>query len=167
MSGYGALKLLAYANNSAGASAQVVAPVFDPENLLEIAIRIAGYSGASVGRLQFNGDAGTTNYSYGVMEGNGAPSTGVAGAAAGINCAVTTGVGRGLIVFRVRNFISQEHGIEWGGSSGSLVAATAPTIISGAGIWANTARITQVTLDVGSGGGTLNAGSEIAVYGVS
>lgn len=166
MTGYASLRMLARADNSAGASASVPTAAFDPENLLMVDVRISGYSAGSVARLQFNGDAGTTAYSYSVSENFAAPSTGVAAAAAGINVATTTGVGRGLITFFIRNFIGQEHGLWFHGSTNSLVAATAPAIVMGAGIWATTNQITRITLDVGSGGGTLNAGTEITVYGV-
>lgn len=166
MPSYGHLRLLARANNAGGASASIIAPAFDPENLLMVNIRIAGYSAASIARLQFNGDVGTTAYSYSVSENFAAPSTAVAAAAAGWNCATATGVARAMITFWIRNFPGQEHGGWWHGGSGSLVAATAPTIVTGAGVWATTNQITQITLDVGSGGGTLNAGTEIAIYAV-
>lgn len=166
MSGFSNFRILARADNAGGASAQINTQVFDPANLLIVAIRITGYSAGSVARLQFNGDAGTTAYSYSVSENFAVPTTGVAAAAAGIVVATTTAVARGLIVFHIRNLPGQEHGITWHGSTNSIVAATAPAIVLGSGNWTTTTQINRITLDVGAGGGTLNAGTEIVVYGV-
>jgi hypothetical protein len=167
MPGFGALQLLSHVDNAGGASAQLITPVFDPWNFLAAFVRIAGYSANAVARLQFNLDTGTTAYSLSVMEGASAPTTQVSGTAAGIQLATTANVVRALIgPIWIRNVAGQVHGITWTGSSGSEAAATAPVIVQGSGVWANTARITRVTLDVGSGGGTLNAGTALDVYGV-
>jgi hypothetical protein len=167
VSSFGALRLLARGDNSGGASADIPTQTFDAENLLLIHIRISGYSASGVARVQFNGDTGTTAYAYSVSDNFAAPSTAVAGVAAGINVAQTaiTG-GRALISMIIRNFPGQEHGITIIGNSGSLAAATAPTIVNGAGLWTTTSQITRVNLNVGTGGGTLNSGTEIIVYGL-
>lgn len=168
--GYG-YRPLCRVNNNGGASAQLISPVFDPVDILVVRIRIAGYSAASVARLRFNGDAGTTAYSYSVNESTGAATpvntgaSAVAAAAAGINVAVTAQVARALTTFEIANVSGLEHGIIWHGNSGSIAAATAPAIVKGAGIWATTNQITQITLDVGSGGGTLSANSYMFIGG--
>src|SRR5690349_7013002 len=102
MPGFAHLRI-AHADSAAGASASVISPVFDPYDFLLVHVRIAGYSGASVARLRFNGDTGTTAYSYAVQEFTGAATpvatggSGIAAAASGWNVAVTTGVARALI----------------------------------------------------------------------
>jgi len=164
--GFSNIQILAHVDNAGGASAQLISPVLDPWNFLMVLVRIAGYSSSSVARLQFNKDAGTTAYALSVMEGASAPTTQVSGTAAGIQVATTAQVARALIQFWIRNVAAQVHGITWTGSSGSESASTAPAVVQGSGIWTNTARITQITLDVGSGGGTLNAGTAMDIYGV-
>lgn len=166
MPGFGALQFVAHVDNAAGASAQLVSPVFDPWNFLVVMVRIAGYSASAIARLRFNGDAGTTAYALSVSEGVAAPTTQISGVAAGIQMATTAQVARALIQFWIRNVAGQVHGIHWEGTSGSEAAATIPALVRGAGLWTNTARITQITLDVGSGGGTLNAGTAMDIYGI-
>jgi len=169
MGSFSGLQFLCHVDNAAGASAQLVSPVFDSTswNYLAVMVRIAGYSSTAVARLRFNGDTGTTAYTLSVMEGATAPTTQVSGTAAGIQLATTAQVARALIgPIWIRNVTGQVHGITWTGSSGSESAATAPAVVQGAGVWTNTAKITQITLDVGSGGGTLNAGTAMDVYGV-
>ena len=144
----------------------MVSPVFDPPNRLEIDIRIVGYSAAATARLQFNGDTGTTAYAYSVSENFAAVTTAVSGVAAGWAVATTNQVVRSYITFHIRNVSGQVHGGWWVGSSGSEAAATAPVIVCGSGIWTTTAQITRVTLDVGAGGGNLNAGTSLDVYGI-
>lgn len=162
---------LAHVDNAAGASAALISPVFDVYDFLLVHVRISGYSAAAVARLQFNGDAGTTAYAYSVQEFTGAATpvatggSAVAAAAAGINCAVTTGVARALITFWIRNVNGQVHGINWTGSTNSEAAATAPATVIGSGIWTTTSQITRITLDVGSGGGTLSAGTAMDIFG--
>lgn len=162
---------LAHVDNAAGASASLISPAFDAYDFLLVHIRITGYSANSVARLQFNGDAGTTAYAYSVQEFTGAATpvatgaSAVAAAAAGINCAVTGQVARSLITFWIRNVSGQVHGINFTGSSGSEAAATAPSTVTGSGIWTTTSQITRITLDVGSGGGTLNASSAMDIFG--
>lgn len=165
MSGYSDVVLLDFVNNSAGASAQLNSKTFDPFNFLTVDVFIVNYSATSTARLQFNGDAGTTAYSYSVMEGASAPTTAVAATAAGWAVATTNQVPRALITFRIQNFNGQSKGGVWTGSSGSTSASTAPAIVQGSGVWANNAQIIRVTLDVGPGGGTLNAGSQMWVWG--
>lgn len=163
---------VAHVDNNAGASASLISPVFDLYDFLMVQVRITGYSAGSVARLQFNGDAGTTAYAYSVQEFTGAATpvatggSAAAAAAAGINCAVTTAVARSLITFWIRNVNGQVHGINWTGSSGSEAAATAPSTVTGSGIWTTTSQITRITLDVGSGGGTLNASTAMDIYGL-
>ena len=166
MAGFSNIVLLSSTNNSAGASATVVSNVFDPPNRLMVDVRIVGYSAASTARIQFNGDTGTTAYAYTVTENVAAVTTGVAGAAAGWAVATTNQVARSLITFFIRNVSGQVHGGWWQGSSGSEAAATAPVFVNGGGIWTTTAQITRIVLDVGPGGGTLNAGTSLDVYGI-
>lgn len=163
---------IAHADNLAGASAQVITPAFDLYDFLLVHVRIVGYSAGSVARLQFNGDTGTTAYAYAVQEWTGAATpvatgaSGIAAAAAGINVAVTAQVARALITFWIRNVAGQLHGINFHGGSGSEAAATAPVSVLGSGIWTTTTQITRITLDVGSGGGTLTAGTAVDVFGI-
>ena len=161
-----AFRLLARADNAGGASNDIFTAQFDPENLLMIAIRIAGYGGGGgIARVQFNLDTGTTAYAWALSDNLAAVTTAVAGVANGINVAQTSITGaRALINMFVRNLPAQVHGVTIQGNSESEAAATAPKIVVGSGLWTNTAQITRVTLN--GGGVTLTAGSEICVYGV-
>ena len=158
---------LIWTGRLAGANANLISPTFDPENTLKVKIRIAGYSAAATARLQFNGDTGTTAYALSVGENTSAVTTQVSGVAAGIQVATTNQVARALIVFEIGNISGDVHGVVWTGSTNSEAAATAPALVQGAGIWTTTAQITQITLNVGSGGGTMNAGTWMAIYGIA
>lgn len=155
---------IAHVDNAAGASATIVSPVFDPYDFLEVWIRIAGYAGGSIAILQFNGDTGTTAYSNSVMEGANAPTTQISGVASGWVVATTAiTAARGLIHFRITNISGRAKSGVWAGSSASESAATAPTIVQGAGVWTTTTQINRMVL---SGGGVnLNAGSSMDIYG--
>jgi hypothetical protein len=165
MPGYSQWKLLAHADNAAGASPSISTQAFDTLLLLKIYLRIPGYSGASVARLRFNDDSGTTAYSYSVAENFAAPSTGVAGVASGWNLATTLSDSQALFEITMINSISIEKSGIWQGLCNSLVAATPPKIVHGSGLWINAAAIFKVTLDAGAGGGNLNLGSGISVFG--
>lgn len=146
-----------------GAAASLKSDTFDPCNLLQAVVRIAGYAGSSIAQLQFNGDAGTTAYAYSVSDNFAVPTTGVAAAAAGLKVSQTaTTSPRALINFFIRNVNGDPHGVTWEGSDLSESAATAPSIILGAGIWTTTSQITQITLD--GGGANLLTGTELAIY---
>lgn len=165
MSGYSKLVPLAYVIN-AGATNTIATPKFDPESYLLVMIRIAGYGGAAIAQLQFNGDTGTTAYAYRVSSNNAVATTGVAGAAAGIKVSQTATVAaRALLVFHIGNVSGRAHGIVWRGSDLSEAAATAPDFIEGAGLWATTNQISQITLD--GGGQTLLTGTDMSVWGLS
>jgi hypothetical protein len=165
--GYSNWNLLCHVDNfTAGAGPSLSTPAFDPLLLLKILIRVAGYSASSVARLRFNGDSGTTNYSYSVSENFSAPTTSTSGTASGVNLATTTGSSQSDIEVVILNSAGIEKGIFWQGVCNSLVAGTAPAILLGSGIWANTAvAVNQITLDAGTGGGNLNAGTGISVFG--
>jgi hypothetical protein len=163
MSGYSQWKLLAHVDNVAsGAAASMTTQGFDPALLLKIYLRIAGYSASSVARLRFNGDSGA-NYAYKVSE-NLAAATAATGAS-GLDLATALGGSQALIEMTLINSVTIEKSLFWDGVAGSLVAATAPNRIIGSGIWINAAAINQVTLDAGSGGGTLSLGTGISVFG--
>lgn len=151
---------------NAAPAAQLFSRVFDPFNILELDVMIVNYSASSTFRIQFNGDTGTTAYSYAVSENFAAPTNVTSGTAAGWAGATTNAVPRMLTTFRIQNFPGQPHGGWWKGSSGSNSAGTAPVIVNGAGVWATTTQITRITVDVGPGGGTLNAGAQLWVRGL-
>ena len=164
MPGYSKLTPLAYGALT-GSANTLVLPRFDPENWLLVLIRIAGYGGSAIAQLQFNGDTGTTAYAYRVSNNFAAATTGVAGAAAGIKVSQTATVAaRALIAFKIGNVNGRAHGITWTGSDLSEAAATAPDIIVGAGLWATTSQINQITLD--GGGQTLLTGTDMAIWGM-
>ena len=172
MPGYSNITLLSSTNNSAGASATVTSNVFDPPNQLIAVVRIAGYSISGIARLQFNGDTGTTAYSFSVVSFTGAATpvgTGlseVSTVAAGIKVSsIAQTTARAVMVFHIRNVSGQAHGIVYQ-SSDSETAATASGVVMGSGVWTTTAQITRIVLDVGSGGGTLSAGTSLDVYGI-
>jgi hypothetical protein len=133
--------------------------------LLKIYLRIAGYSAASIARLRFNDDTGTTAYSYSVSENFAVPSTGIAGVASGWNLATALADSQALFEITMVNSISIEKSGIWQGVCGSLVAATAPRLVFGSGLWINAAAISKITLDAGAGGGNLNLGTGISVFG--
>ena len=164
MPGYSKLTPLAYGTLAAPANTLVL-PKFDPENWLLVLVRIAGYGGSAIAQLQFNGDTGTTAYAYRVSNNFAAATTGVAGAAAGIKVSQTATVSpRALLSFMIGNVNGRAHGITWTGSDLSEAAATAPDVICGAGLWATTSQINQITLD--GGGQTLLAGTDMAIWGM-
>jgi hypothetical protein len=164
MSGYSSLILLATAT-AAGTVASITTPRFDACSFLKVYVRLAGYSGAGIAQLQFNGDAGSTAYAWRVSNNNAATTTAVSGVATGLKVSQTATAGaRALHMFDIRNIAGQVHGAIWQGSDLSESAATAPDISVGSGIWTNTSQITQITLT----GDTVNilAGSEIQVFGL-
>lgn len=163
MPGYSKLAPLAYGILGSNQNTLVL-PRFDPENWLLVLVRIAGYGGSAVAQLQFNGDTGTTAYAYRVSNNFAAPTTGVAGAAAGIKVSQTATTNpRALLQFFIGNVNGRAHGITWSGSDLSEAAATAPDIVCGSGLWATTSQINQITLD--GGGQTLLTGTDMAIWG--
>ena len=164
MPGYSHAKLLGQAT-LAGAASSLTVGNFDPEPILLVIVRISGYSGAAIAQLQFNGDAGTTAYSYKVSTDLAAPTGAVAATAAGIKVSQTATTGaRGLIEFFISNISGNPHAITYQSCDLGESAATQPSITSGSGIWTNTAQITRITLE--GGGVNLNAGTWMAVYGL-
>jgi hypothetical protein len=147
-----------------GNAANLASGRFDAYNWLEVWVRVAGYTGSAIAQLQFNGDTGTTAYASSVQDNNGAPVTQVAGVASGIKVSATAITGaRSLIRFLISNINGRAHGITFTGSDQSEAAATAPHTIIGAGVWATTSQITQITLN--DGGGTLLTGTDMAIWG--
>ena len=67
---------------AAGTPSSIASDRFDAINYLRVFIRIAGYAGGAIAQLRFNGDSGTTAYSYRVSNNCAAATTAVAGAAA-------------------------------------------------------------------------------------
>jgi hypothetical protein len=166
MTGYSQWRLLCHIDNvAAGAGPSIATPTFDPLLLLKVLIRVAGYSASSIARLRFNGDSGTTNYSYAVSENFAAPTTSISGTASGWNIATTAGSSQSDVEITIVNSITIEKGAFWQGCVNSLVAGTAPAILTGSGLWINSAAISQITLDAGTGGGNLNLGTGMSVYG--
>jgi hypothetical protein len=168
--GQAGMAVVASNNNAAGASTTIDTGVFDPENWLWTKIRIAGYSASQIAQVQLGNptlDTGTTNYSNSNMEGNGAPVTQVAATAAGWKVAASAiTAARAFTSMWVRNISGQVKSGIWTGNSGSEAAATAPTIVQGAGIWATTSgQISRMRLDSG-GAGNLLAGSDIVVHAI-
>ena len=135
-------------------------------------LRVAGYTAAGFARLQFNGDTGTTAYSYTVTTlapaGTFTTKTAVAASAAGIVVSAVAITGpRSLIVFDVRNISGQAHGVSYQSADVSETAATAPSVTTGAGIWTTTSLISRVNLNVGENGGLLVAGTDMLIVGSS
>lgn len=165
MSGYSKFVPLAYAI-AGGSVASIATPAFDPENYLMVLVRISGYAGSGIAQLQFNGDTGTTAYSYRVSSNFAVATTGVATAASGIKVSQTaTGGARALVTFFIGNINGRPHGITYHSSDLSESAATAPDIVLGAGVWTNTAQIRSIVL-TGDGVNILT-GSDISVFGLA
>ncbi|MDQ2978974.1 MAG: hypothetical protein M3R62_07120 [Acidobacteriota bacterium] len=133
------------------------------KKFLRIDARIAGYSASATARLRFNGDTGN-NYSYARTDDDGGLNTGTA--QSGIRVADTSITGPRYFTANVRNVSAQGKTVILEGASNSESAATAPTINHVRGVWGNTAaQITSVTLNSGTGGVNLLAGTEIWVWG--
>jgi hypothetical protein len=146
---------------------------FDPYTLLQVFVLVPSQSIAGIPILQFNGDNGTTSYAYSVTNGTSllgvvtlAGITGVAGAAQGIFLAQVATANPVASELLIGNGPSQAHSMMISGAAGVLDASAAPAIITGAGVWSNTARIQSVQL-ISSGGGNLNAGTGILVLGIN
>ena len=161
-------RVIAVAGLGAPAPSLVTA-AFDPPILLQIFVLVTGLSVSSIPRLRFNGDTGTTNYAYNVTDNNLILSvvtlaglTGVAGAADGILLARANSTGPIGSSLLIGNGPSQGHMIMFSGTAGLMDASAAPALISGSGLWANTARITSIQLD-SPAGGNLSAGTGILV----
>ncbi|MEK6328830.1 MAG: hypothetical protein AABM66_15100, partial [Actinomycetota bacterium] len=146
------------------AASDVTVSGLPPRKHLQIRIRIAGYSSSGIARLRFNGDTGT-NYSDKRQDDAAAvvsstSTNGIRVAAAGTSAA------RGIIVFDVINEATRAKSAIGQGHSTSEVATIAPILNRSAGVWANTtSQIDSVTLNVGTGGGNLLAGTEVTVFG--
>jgi len=154
-------------------AASLVTQAFDPPILLKVFLFIPSFSVASVPRLRFNGDTGTTNYAYNVMDSNLIATVvtftglnGVAGAADGILLAKANSVNPVGAQLIIGNGPSQQHSFMFSGSQGAVDASAAPAVLQGSAIWANTARITSIQLD-SPAGGNLGAGTGIMVIGIS
>ncbi len=125
-------------------------------------MRIAGYSGASIASLRYNGDTGN-NYSFARIDDDGGLRTGTT--QSGIPVADTSITGPGYFTANVRNVATQGKVVILEGASNSESAGTAPTINKVRGVWANTtAQITSVILNSGSGVNLLS-GTEMSVWG--
>jgi hypothetical protein len=141
--------------------------------LLQVFVAIPSQSILGVPVIQFNGDSGTTSYAYNILS-NTLPlgvvtpvgATGIAGAANGIFLAQSGVTGPVVAELMIGNGPSQSHAMMISGAAGVMDASAAPSIISGAGVWSNTAQITSVQLS-SSGGGNLGAGTGILVLGLN
>ncbi|MGH3117542.1 MAG: hypothetical protein ACRDQ2_10625, partial [Gaiellales bacterium] len=132
---------------------------------LQIRVRIAGYSGSSIARLRFNGDTGS-NYSDKRQDDAGAPVANTTTSGIRLAAASLSGA-HGIMVCDVINVATRAKSLIGEGHSSSESAAAAPVLHRSAGVWQNTtSQINSVTLNVGSGGGNLLAGTEIVVFGI-
>jgi hypothetical protein len=146
---------------------------FDPPTLMQVFILVPSQSVSGIPILQFNGDNGTTSYAYNIT-GSTLPlgivtlvgATGIAGVANGIFLAQSNTTGPVSSEIIIGNGPSQAHSMMISGEAGLTDASAAPAIITGSGIWANTARITSLQL-ISSGGGNLGAGTGLLVLGIN
>lgn len=146
---------------ASGSVSQISTDRFDAINHLRVLVRISGYSGGAIAQLRFNDDSGA-NYSWRVSSNFAVPTATIS--TTGIKVSTTSTVNpRALIVFDIPNINGRNHGITFMGSDQSESSATAPDIICGTGMWANTGQITKITLE--GGGLNLLAGTDMAVYG--
>src|SRR5262245_28730006 len=90
-------------------------PAFDPYPGLIISVRIPGYSLAILPLLQFNGDTGSTSYSFSVSDNLAIASTGVSGTATGLQMCQTSGLALAEWIADIQNPAGAEHGITWKG----------------------------------------------------
>jgi hypothetical protein len=158
------LQVISQASLSApGASLSSV--LLDPEwAVLQVKIRITGYSSSGTALIQFNNDTGSTLYAYSVSDNFAAAATGITGAATGLQVCQTANIPITNLVMLVSNIPGVEHGCTWNGTGGVIDASAAPKIIHGSGMWNNSASISSVQL---SGNGVnLNAGSLLTVLGI-
>jgi hypothetical protein len=167
-----AYQIVAVSSLSAPAPS-LVTQAFDPFVLLKIFLNVPSQSIAGIPILQFNGDNGTTAYAYSVTNGTSllgvvtlAGVTGISGVAQGIFLAQSNTTGPVASKIDVGNGPSQNHTMMLSGVAGPVDASAPPAIITGSGIWANTARITSIQL-ISSGGGNLGAGTGLLVMGVN
>jgi len=171
MAAWGNSASTSYTSLSANAS-DLPSVSIPTDPFLRIYVRVAGYTVSGFARLQFNGDTGTTAYSYTVTTlapaGTFTTKTAAAASAAGIVVSAVSIAGpRSLIVFDVRNISGQAHGISYQSADVSETAATAPSVTTGAGIWTTTSLISRVNLNVGENGGLLTSGTDMLVVGTS
>jgi len=146
---------------------------FNIFDLLQVFIQIPSQSISGIPLIQFNNDTGTAAYAYNIASSTLVANvvtlvgaTGIAGTANGIflgQAAVTGPVVSELVI---GNGPSQAHAIMLRGCVGIMDASAPPAIISGSGVWSNTAQITSVQLS-SSGGGNLGAGTGILVLGLN
>jgi hypothetical protein len=136
--------------------------IFDPWPGLIISVYIPGYALTGTAVVQFNGDTGA-NYSYAVSDLL-AVATSLFGQT-GFPVSQTANLAISQWVMNIQNVPSQTKGCFWQGTGG-LLSSVAPIILLGSGIWGNnSAPITQVQLN--SGAVNMNAGTRIAVIGIS
>jgi len=171
MAAWGGTIATSYTSLSANA-ADLPSVSIPTDPYLRIYVRVAGYTVSGFARLQFNGDTGTTAYSYTVSTlapaGTFTTKTAVATSAAGIVVSAVAIAGpRSLMVFDVRNVNGQAHGVSYQSADVSETAATAPSITTGAGIWTTTSQINRVNLNVGENGGLLTSGTDMLIVGFS
>jgi hypothetical protein len=139
-----------------------------PANLqvFEIVARVAGYTGADIARLRFNGDSGA-NYAWRCMVST-SVTNGTGAAVAGIQVA-TVGItgARGLIWARVeKRTTALTARVIMLCHSDNEGSATAPLNYWTCGNWNNTsALITSVGLNGGTGGSSLLTGTYIECWG--
>lgn len=157
-----------------GAPAPVLATAqFDPYVLLQVFVLVPSLSVSGVPVLQFNNDNGTTAYAYDVTNNTLVLSVvtlggknDIAGSANGIFLAQSNTTGPVTSELIVGNGPSQAHVMMINGAAGVTDASAPPSIITGSGIWANTARIQSVQL-LPSNGGNLGAGTGLLVLGIN
>lgn len=171
MASWGGTAATSYTSLS-GNAADLPSVSIPTDPFLRIYVRVAGYTVSGFARMQFNGDTGTTAYSYTVSTlapaGTFTTKTAVAASAAGIVVSAVAVAGpRSLIVFDVRNVSGQAHGVSYQSSDVSETAATAPSVTTGAGIWTTTTQINRVNLNVGENGGLLTSGTDMLIIGLS
>lgn len=137
----------------------------DPEYvLLEIFVLVPSLSISGVPIIQFNNDTGTTNYAFSVSDNGGTPVTGASGAATGIQLAAINSTGAFGARMTIGNGQLSPHAAMFQGLAGALTAASAPHIISGAGVYASTSFISSVQVSSPQGG-NLGVGSGLMVIG--
>lgn len=143
-------------------AAILTTPVFDPFPGLIVSLYIPGYAASGTALLQFNADTGA-NYSYSISDNLAAVTQ--FNAQAGLPVSVTANLAIAEWVMNIQNVSVQTKGCLWQGTGGILASAN-PTLLLGSGVWGNNSvPITQVQLN--SGGVNMNAGTRIAVIGIS
>lgn len=150
---------------SAQASAVVTIPARD---LLQIQVRVTGYSGGDIASLRFNGDSGANYWSRSISwaaAGTTATNTQNASATLARLFNQTTTNQRSATV-GITNFTTTSKVGNISAQTSSNSAATIPVIEFGGFEWVNTtAQITSVQLLTAGGSITMPAGTGFAVFG--